>query len=128
VTPGAVAFTAPTDFGSCSTGDYILIDEADCPDPSCTGTVSSYALCDGTSYSQCVCGDTPPDGFDTAVTDPGGDTPVGEGDDGGDGGAPDAAGADTSTEDAATEDGAADAGGGDDGSAEDGGSTDSGTD
>jgi hypothetical protein len=137
-----VGFSGGADFGSCSGDEYVLLDDpSDCPD-SCSGS-SAYALCDGTSYSQCSCDiptgwtiegtDTGDGGFVGVGDDAGDDGGVDAGDDGGDAGA-DAGGddgGDDSSADAGGDDSSADAGGddagGDDASA-DTGTADAGTD
>jgi hypothetical protein len=45
--------------GKCAPNDYLIIPAADCPATGCLGS-SVFALCEGASYSKCIC--APPGG------------------------------------------------------------------
>jgi len=118
VSPGVPTYAYTGSLGDCTTEDtYVLISVGDCG--GCTGT-SAYALCDGTSYTDCSCdipsgsGWTVGTGSSEGGSDSGngGDTGLDSGDSG-----VDANPADGGT-DTGSPDGGGDTGSGDTGSAD----------
>jgi hypothetical protein len=120
VSPGVPTYTYTGSLGSCSTEDtYVVIAVGDCG--GCSGS-TAYALCDGTSYTDCSCDAPSGSGWveGSSASDSGSDTG-----NGGDTGTDSSSVGDSST-DASSGDSSSDAGSSDAGSS-DAGSADSGT-
>ena len=123
VSPGVPTYTYTGSLSSCTTEDtYVVIAVGDCG--GCSGT-TAYALCDGTSYTDCSC-DVPigsgwtvePGSSDSGSdTGNGGDTGLDGGDSGTDANPGDSS-TDTGSVDGGGDTGSGDAGSGDTGSAD----------